>query len=1187
MADNFGTRQNRVLTVSDRNLDNVVFQKSTPPLSSEWNLINQISNQKTQDLSKVLLPSGWLNVGGIYQDKDESLFVTGDINCSFSYAANSFKLCGTGNHVAIVNGWPISVKGTNSTDENNVIFLPDPTGIDYDYHFVFLEVWRQLVAYNEPIYPYGNVLKTPVSPNEIRWDAISIETTKRVQIQYRIRTAVVDTMLIHLNDVNHTGDVFSEVPIYPIGGSLFGEVNGYPYASFGASDGGLYVAGSGDSTSQTMLNTVDGFVYAIPMFLVNRRNPAEDFTATSVSGNRSTKASFQNGYAIDRPDNKVSDVVYKNDVVDFRHKIVTSNLDAEQILDESVSKLLAGELTTAVKYGFGNNADVTAASSGGSELLKVDQLNPTTGMPSIGVGSSQVGYSFKRRVFCNAQMLSDHNVIEIQPPIGGWVENYTFNAATAVNFPDGIVYSVDGFYTTGTNPIITGLGQVGSTTTYRITSSGANNLVANPTARLLMEFTFLYNASSSGFKDVPKEFLEIRKGNFQQIATRDSGSVGISVRYNNSNALVHDSLDVLAYKGGNYTEGSYFGHEMVVYSNAQLSTFNIALSDGKYNQHYLLGIKAVETQDTPTSPWVSVSFNQHRNISLSPSYKINSYTVDVYTTGPSTRKARVVFYTGSGYIGDVGGPYSLTDSFKFFELSKQGRGVIDTYEMIDAFAVEDVTSPGTYVIDTASGNVGDKPIISVAATFQSGVRIFFGFRSDISGVSVSLSVSPSLPVLDSTGYSSSCTPTMIKVSATPGLNKIRVPVLVHSYVVSTEVPYSFYYKTIPYQGLLTTGTNFYGKIEKEGPGIITTLGSGAVINYQYTEGRASVITSSATVTGVADGLGNLPKWTQYVQPGDYFIKHNNSGLAEHIFARYYKIKAINDDVTLQLSEPFLGTGSTTSESFLPSAVNISNSSITITQSKVVNDIVRFNNSGGALPAGLSAGVDFYVIQAGTTIKVSLVQGGSIVVLSDQGSGTHSIATSSTEYQIIRLDVPVDGLANIIDRLPAYKVVASSGKDVVDYGCASDPIITVAKESINFSSTVVNTTPQVKINDPLNAWVNDFVVGSEFVSKRGRNNFYLSSGKNASFKVSLAGQGPRPYLVYQSVFSNSNRKIAQVYLFNRSAKDMLGGESGLTGRLYLMVVVSEVTNTSDNKLNGMLKTDTVDIFELSGRPIIKV
>ena len=84
MSDYFGTQQPRVLTTQDRNLDNVVFQYRKPPLTSEWNLINQISNEKIQEISKASYPSGWMTVGDILQDWTESDVMTGQVNCSES-----------------------------------------------------------------------------------------------------------------------------------------------------------------------------------------------------------------------------------------------------------------------------------------------------------------------------------------------------------------------------------------------------------------------------------------------------------------------------------------------------------------------------------------------------------------------------------------------------------------------------------------------------------------------------------------------------------------------------------------------------------------------------------------------------------------------------------------------------------------------------------------------------------------------------------------------------------------------------------------------------------------------------------------------------------------------------------------------------------------------------------------------
>jgi len=56
-----------------------------------------------------------------------------------------------------------------------------------------------------------------------------------------------------------------------------------------------------------------------------------------------------------------------------------------------------------------------------------------------------------------------------------------------------------------------------------------------------------------------------------------------------------------------------------------------------------------------------------------------------------------------------------------------------------------------------------------------------------------------------------------------------------------------------------------------------------------------------------------------------------------------------------------------------------------------NDTVQFENSGGALPAGLAAGTQYFVRDvAAATLKVSETFGGSAVNITGTGSGTHTI-----------------------------------------------------------------------------------------------------------------------------------------------------------------------------------------------------
>lgn len=60
------------------------------------------------------------------------------------------------------------------------------------------------------------------------------------------------------------------------------------------------------------------------------------------------------------------------------------------------------------------------------------------------------------------------------------------------------------------------------------------------------------------------------------------------------------------------------------------------------------------------------------------------------------------------------------------------------------------------------------------------------------------------------------------------------------------------------------------------------------------------------------------------------------------------------------------------------------------------DLVRLTNSGGALPAGLSADTDYYVISAsGSTCSLSLTSGGEAVNITGAGTGTHYVGVLPT------------------------------------------------------------------------------------------------------------------------------------------------------------------------------------------------
>lgn len=862
MADNFGSQQNRVLDVKDRNLDNVVFQYRHPPLTSEWNLINQIGNEKIQSLSKMSLPSGWLHVDDILQNISETSARTGSVICSESYAATTFKMMSFDNNYAIVNGWPVLVQGwgLGGTLNENVIRL-DETDNQYN-NFVFLEVWRKLAGSPDPIYRYGNIDR-PYSDNEIEWETIGCETTKRVQIQYRIRCERVSSL------TDCTEEIFDNNSINPIGGRTTKAVL-QSFSKFGPSDPGLYVAGDGSDEQKEYLGTVDGYVYAIPMFVVYRRNLYETgFSPTTMNRTAVNKAST---FRSDRPDNKIADIIYKDDIIDLRHQVMVSN-DVKSAVDITISKLLSGDLTTALKKPFAENGAVSNSYSGASTLMKVERLNSPSGdnIPDVGVGSNTASTDFKRRVFCNAEITSKHNVVQIQNS-GSWVAG-TFTIASKVTLPAGTVVTAPKFFSK-LQGAVTGVTSDGVS----ITIASGSSLIGTSND-LWMDYQFTYESSSSGFKDVPKNFVEINKNQTLAIATKDND---VFLKYNNSGELLNFSAssgevgypgdisqtDRVHYCGANYTDSVDIGHELILTRTAVSGIVTLTLNNYKYNKYFILGVKAVSVDSELES----------FNVSLTTSACI--ITIPTILSTPS-KSVEIRLYTGSGFNA-----YTIEDSFKFFELSKQGKGIIDTYEMI---MVSATSMTGTYVIDT-----GDKPIIKIGTTlsevggYVTGTPFYFNSSGDMRPLSSSYN--DILPVLED--YSGAKLPTRIDIAiATTGA--IKVPVLVHSYVTVNEAPYNFYYDTVPYQGLLnTTSSSIYGKIVQEGPALITTSGSGSIVDFTYNEGTVNFTYGVRTITGI----GTL--WQSYVLPGDYIRKADSS--------YFYRVLEVTSDTSLIISEVYRG-----------------------------------------------------------------------------------------------------------------------------------------------------------------------------------------------------------------------------------------------------------------------------------------
>ena len=334
---------------------------------------------------------------------------------------------------------------------------PEAATSTYRYDVVFLEVWKKLVSFGDPLYPYGNVQSLAFADNEILWDVIGAETTKRVQTQYRIRTFPSTLYNISVDpSLYPEGLGWSNVKA--VGGNTEGNYTTVSFVNSGEKDIGLYIAGDGSPASQELLNTVDGYVYAIPMFMVYRRGSGSLFTPSNIHNNLYAWADANVGTGSDRPDGKYSNIVYSDDIIDLRHQIITSGKDLEGILQNSFRKLLTNQLSTSLGQGFINGTGGTKVFPGGSTLFKQEQLNGhDSSLANIGNGCASP--DFKRRVYDNADIISDHNVIEVpmfDPLSTGHWGYGSFLVSTFFSSSIGQIISVDGLYYVG-NDLTSGI----------------------------------------------------------------------------------------------------------------------------------------------------------------------------------------------------------------------------------------------------------------------------------------------------------------------------------------------------------------------------------------------------------------------------------------------------------------------------------------------------------------------------------------------------------------------------------------------------------------------------------------------------------------------------------------------------------------------------------------------------------
>ena len=375
-----GTSQ--TLKTKDRSLSTIVFNPSKPVLDSELNGLQDIQDSKLQDMIRSKVPSGFLDADfsrGFDEDGDShGINTTSEPN---TFYVNSKKANPT---LAAVNGWILSLGGSFNDDDNKLkIELSEAPSIQFREDLVFLEVWKQYYNSGEPtqdekpddetIYKFGNRNYGGINPNssdQIVNPTVGFQTSVRVQTQYRIR--VVDGV----NFSSHPEGVDDGNTVFAMGGSTELQEFTYKHGLSELDDGGIYLAGDGDS--ENGLNTVDGYVYAIPLFRVHRRNKV----SFAVNNQNGALRSITDEVDSDRPDGLFYDQIAEFDIEDLRHRVSFGGFNYDELLEKNLDMIYAGQ-----SHGFLTEAQNDNSLSRTDISMFVNKLSGSTqsGAESLGI----------------------------------------------------------------------------------------------------------------------------------------------------------------------------------------------------------------------------------------------------------------------------------------------------------------------------------------------------------------------------------------------------------------------------------------------------------------------------------------------------------------------------------------------------------------------------------------------------------------------------------------------------------------------------------------------------------------------------------------------------------------------------------------------------------------------------------
>lgn len=430
-----------------RGFETTVFRQGKPVLDHEQQLIQDAAQEAIGRLRKKALPSGWIT--------GDPLEVRGGTTGTGYFT----RITGTSldlrffNGVlrAHVNGWVLDVDYTNSNSDNGLTLSAAPAGAGAKRtDLVILEVWRRLLnttgtgkSHTGRIWRGGNVKIRAADDGTLNYaddildPNVGAETTNRVQIQFRLRLIDGVDLTTYPYGINDPTVVARSVPTAPA--SPDGTATVYTYTNqSSAGDPGLWIAGDGNPANA--LGTVDGYMYAIPLAAVQRRNSTAWNRNTNHNGGVATPGPS------DRPDGLFHDAIDLKDIIDLRSCVNPTGWNYQEVLEKNFGQLLDNELLSEIgSTSLGGGVQ-------GQYLLWADEIGITNGHGGDGTttgdtpGAEFIGeFDAARRSFTDRYCVETITLRYVPTDGSGGGPNWTNNSVITIQPTSLPIYPYSAF----------------------------------------------------------------------------------------------------------------------------------------------------------------------------------------------------------------------------------------------------------------------------------------------------------------------------------------------------------------------------------------------------------------------------------------------------------------------------------------------------------------------------------------------------------------------------------------------------------------------------------------------------------------------------------------------------------------------------------------------------------------------